>query len=78
MSPTTTTREVEARAALDAHVREIVRWHFSGETGTPVWLQFAKSCGFDPLKDVRGFDDLVARFPQSGEAQLARDRLGKR
>jgi len=26
----------------------------------------------------RTFEDLVARFPQSGEAQLARDRLGKR
>jgi tol-pal system protein YbgF len=25
----------------------------------------------------RTFEDLVARFPQSGEAQLARDRLGK-
>jgi len=26
----------------------------------------------------RTFEDLVTRFPQSGEAQLARDRLGKR
>jgi hypothetical protein len=27
---------------LDAHVRDIVRWHFSPETGTPFWLDFAK------------------------------------
>jgi hypothetical protein len=27
---------------LDAHVREIVQWHFSPETGTPFWLDFAK------------------------------------
>lgn len=24
-----------AKIQLDAHVREIVRWHFSPETGTP-------------------------------------------
>jgi len=73
MSPATTTRETEARAALDAHVREIVRWHFSVETGTPVWLQFAKTSGFDPLKDVRGFDDLVARFPNFDGERLRND-----
>jgi phenylacetate-coenzyme A ligase PaaK-like adenylate-forming protein len=48
----------EAREQLDAHVREIVRWHFSPETGTPFWLEKAKSFSFDPLKDVKGFDDL--------------------
>jgi len=39
-------------------VREIVRWHFSPDTGTPFWLERAKSFNFDPLKDVKGFDDL--------------------
>lgn len=48
----------EARERLDAHVREVVAWHFSPETGTPFWLEKAKSLGFDPRKDVRGFDDL--------------------
>ena len=66
-------RAAEARAALDAHVREIVRWHFSAETGTPVWLEFAKTGGFDPLRDVRGFDDLVARFPNFDGERLRRD-----
>ena len=48
----------QAREQLDSHVREIVRWHFSPDTGTPFWLEKAKSYKFDPLKDVKGFDDL--------------------
>src|SRR5207302_7939625 len=40
------------------HVRETVRWHFSPETGTPFWLDRAKTFRFNPLKDVKGFDDL--------------------
>jgi phenylacetate-coenzyme A ligase PaaK-like adenylate-forming protein len=48
----------QAREKLDAHVREIVAWHFSPETGTPFWLERAKSLGFDPRREVRGFDDL--------------------
>lgn len=49
-------------AELDAHVREIVRWHFSPDTGSPYWLRKAAELGFDPLRDVQGFADL-ARFP---------------
>ncbi|MCS6850239.1 MAG: hypothetical protein NZ700_03600 [Gemmataceae bacterium] len=48
----------QAREQLDAHVREIVRWHFNPETGTPFWLEKAKTLSFDPLKDIRGFEDL--------------------
>ncbi|HEY1378832.1 MAG TPA: hypothetical protein VGF55_18675, partial [Gemmataceae bacterium] len=47
-----------AREALDAQVRDVVRWHFSPDTGTPFWLDRAKSFTFNPLKDVQGFDDL--------------------
>ncbi len=66
-------RAAAARAALDAHVREIVRWHFSAETGTPVWLEFARTCGFDPLREVQGFDELVARFPNFDGERLRTD-----
>ncbi len=48
----------QAREQLDAHVRDIVRWHFSPETGTPFWLERAKTFPFNPLKDVQCFDDL--------------------
>ncbi len=51
-----------ARTRLDEHVREIVRWHFSEETGCSFWLDFRERLDFDPLTDVRGFDDL-RRFP---------------
>ena len=47
-----------AREKLDAHVREIVDWHFDPETGTPFWLERAKSLDFDPRKDIRTYDDL--------------------
>jgi phenylacetate-coenzyme A ligase PaaK-like adenylate-forming protein len=48
----------QARERLDAHVREIVNWHFSPETGTQFWVDRAKTLGFDPRKEVRAFDDL--------------------
>ena len=47
-----------SRKALDAHVREIVQWHFDPETGCEFWLERAKSFDFDPRKDVQGFEDL--------------------
>jgi phenylacetate-coenzyme A ligase PaaK-like adenylate-forming protein len=47
-----------ARERLDAHVREIVRWHFDPATGTPFWLERATRFDFNPLTDVNGFDDL--------------------
>ena len=33
----------QAKDRLDAQVREIVEWHFNPETGTPFWLEKAKS-----------------------------------
>src|SRR5215475_4496348 len=47
-----------AREALDAHVREIIEWHFNPETGTPFWLERAKSLEFDPRKDIKSYEDL--------------------
>lgn len=43
---------------LDAHVREIVRWHFDAATGCPFWLERARTFDFDPLKDVNTYADL--------------------
>ncbi len=48
----------QAREQLDAHTREIVAWHFHPDTGTPFWLEKAKSFRFNPLKEVKGFEDL--------------------
>ena len=52
------TRIREARERLDAHVREIVAWHFDPASGCPFWLEKAESFDFDPRKDVKGYDDL--------------------
>lgn len=51
-----------ARAALDAHVQEMVQWHFSEETGSPFWLEKKATYDFNPLTEVRSFDDLK-KFP---------------
>jgi len=53
----------EAKAALDAHVAEIVQWHFTPETGCPFWLDWAKDAGWDPAAEVKCLDDLLAKFP---------------
>ncbi len=49
---------LQAREQLDAHVREIVAWHFNPQTGPPFWLERVKTLGFDPRKEVHGFNDL--------------------
>lgn len=48
----------EAREKLDAHVRDVMSWHFDPQTGTPFWLEKAASFKFDPRKDVKSFADL--------------------
>ncbi|MEM9696035.1 MAG: hypothetical protein AAGA56_26060 [Myxococcota bacterium] len=49
----------DAKKALDAHVVEIVKWHFSEDTGTPYWLDWAKSAGWNPADEVKSFEDLM-------------------
>jgi phenylacetate-coenzyme A ligase PaaK-like adenylate-forming protein len=50
-----------SRAALDTWVREIVHWHFDPATGCPFWLDFAKELGWDPRREIQGYEDL-SRF----------------
>ncbi len=58
MTATLDATVLQARERLDAHVREIVAWHFDPNTGTPFWLERTKTLGFDPRREVKGFDDL--------------------
>ena len=51
-----------ARKKLDAHAVEMMAWHFHESTGCPFWLNYAKSLNFDPLVDVKCFNDLK-KFP---------------
>jgi phenylacetate-coenzyme A ligase PaaK-like adenylate-forming protein len=51
-----------ASSKLDAHVVETVQWHFHESTGSPFWLSKKSELGFDPLTEVRCFQDLK-KFP---------------
>jgi phenylacetate-coenzyme A ligase PaaK-like adenylate-forming protein len=52
----------QARATLDAHTVEMMAWHFHESTGCPFWLEEAKSLNFNPLTDVKCYEDLK-KFP---------------
>ncbi|MEM9827815.1 MAG: hypothetical protein AAF958_14585 [Planctomycetota bacterium] len=51
-----------AKDQLNEHTLRMVHWHFSEETGSPFWLEKKAGLSFDPLKDVKSFDDLK-KFP---------------
>jgi hypothetical protein len=46
----------------EEYLRVAMQWHFGAETGSPFWLSRVGKLGFDPLRDVRGYEDL-ALFP---------------
>jgi hypothetical protein len=52
------TRVEAARQRLDAWVRELMAWHFDPATGCPFWIEWTRNAGWDPRKDVQGYDDL--------------------
>lgn len=67
MTTETSTDEIQAKCAtakdqLDAHTYEMVQWHFHDSTGSPFWLQKKAELKFDPLTEVKSFDDLK-KFP---------------
>lgn len=47
-----------AAELLDAHVREIVQWHFSPKTGCPYWLNWANEVQWNPATEIASFADL--------------------
>ena len=51
----------QAQAQLEAHLQEIIAWHFSPETGCPFWLDWAKK-NFDPRAEIKSFADML-KFP---------------
>jgi hypothetical protein len=55
-------RVLDANARLDAHVRDIIEWHFNHETGCPFWLDFASRLNWDPRREIHCFADL-RKFP---------------
>lgn len=72
---TSSSQVQEAGAALDAHVREIVAWHFSPATGTPIWLDWASRHGIDVVSKVQCFDDLIETFDNFDDSWLREGAL---
>ena len=70
MSTTTVTPDAiqAAQAQLDAHLKEIIQWHFSPDTGCPYWLDWAKK-NFDPRQEIHSFADLL-KFPHFADESL--------
>ena len=60
----------KAKNDLDAHVREIVQWHFNPETGCQFWLEWAEKQGWNPAEEVQSLEDLDARFPDFQDEYL--------
>ena len=50
-----------AQEKLDAHLREIIQWHFSPDTGCPFWLEWTGK-NFDPRKKIQTFANMM-KFP---------------
>ena len=57
-----------AQAQLDAHLKEIIQWHFSPETGCPYWLDWMKK-NFDPRQEIKSFADML-KFPHFADESL--------
>ncbi|TWU04751.1 phenylacetate--CoA ligase family protein [Stieleria varia] len=62
MSAEVAARASEALDRLNEHTLKTVHWHFSEDTGSPFWLTKKAELNFDPLTDVKSFDDLK-KFP---------------
>ena len=54
--------QADAKDRLNAHAYEIVQWHFHDSTGCPFWLQKKAELNFDPLTEVKEYDD-INKFP---------------
>jgi phenylacetate-coenzyme A ligase PaaK-like adenylate-forming protein len=52
----------KAKDALDKHTYEVVQYHFHDSTGSPFWLEKKKELNFDPMSEVKCYDDLK-KFP---------------
>ena len=61
--------EKHSQETLDAHTCEIVQWHFNESTGCPFWLQKKSDLKFDPLTEVKCYDDMK-KFPLFEDDEL--------
>ena len=57
-----------AQAQLDAHLRDIIEWHFNPDTGCQFWLEWSAK-NFDPRSKIHTIHDLL-KFPHFEDAWL--------
>lgn len=69
-------KSAASKEKLDAHLREIIKWHFSPETGSPFWLEWAQKAGWNPIDKIKTIDDM-AQFPHFEDDWL-RDEQNER
>ena len=55
-------QQAEAKKKLDEHTVEMVQLHFHDSTGCPYWLEKKAGLNFDPLTEIKCFEDL-RKFP---------------
>lgn len=51
---------------FNLHLKDILTWHFSEETGSNFWLERKEKFDFDPINDINFFEDLYL-FPDVTE-----------
>ncbi len=64
----------QARAALDAWTRKMIKWHFSPATGCDYWLKWARAAGWDPRKEITCFADIAKKFPHFDDEVLRQEQ----
>jgi len=66
----------QSHNTLDSHVRDMIKWHFSEETGCDFWLNWAKEQSWNPLEKVTCFED-IKLFPHFEDSYLRDGPLEK-
>ncbi len=59
----------QAKQKLDEQTVDVVQLHFHPELGAPYWLEQVKTLKFNPLTEIKGFDDLK-KFPLFDDEDL--------
>lgn len=54
--------QAKALDELNEHTLKTVHFHFSDETGCPFWLEKKRELNFDPLTEVKSYED-IKKFP---------------
>lgn len=60
----------EAHQNLNNHLKEMIKWHFSPETGCPFWLDWLEKSDWNPIEEIQSVDDLVKFDNFDGDTHL--------